>query len=385
MFAYLAVATVAAIVTAGASAVVLWVSRRYSLAPEVRERDMHETPTPRLGGLAMYVGVIAAFGFAFLLTQDTFAGVTAHPRQLLTLVAAATIIVAVGVLDDLLDLDWMIKLGAQLFTAGLLAWQGVQILSLPLGNTLIVASPSINFVLTVLLMVLVMNAVNFIDGLDGLVVGFAVIANLAFFIYTRLLAADMGVAEPVTFASLIAAILVGVSLGFLPFNWHRAKMFMGDSGALLIGLMMATSTISVTGQLNPAALDVNVVIASWIPIILPVAVLALPLADLLLAIIRRIRAGKSPFSADRHHLHHKLIDMGHSHAQAALIFHLWTLVISLACLLTFTLQSYKIPLLVVFIGGVLCLAVTVMPVSRLKRLLVLKKRNVERTPSEPHN
>lgn len=380
MLPFVGIALIAGIVTAGASAIVLWLSRRYRLAPEVRERDMHERPTPRLGGIAMYIGVVAAFGFA--LTQDAFTSLTGRPQQLLALLAALTLIVLVGTLDDLLDLDWMIKLGAQLVAAGLLAWQGVQILSLPIGNTLIVASPAINFVLTVILMVLVMNAVNFIDGLDGLVAGFAIIANLVFFIYTRLLVADMGTADPVTFASLIAAALVGVSAGFLPFNWHRARMFMGDSGALLVGLMMATSTISVTGQLNPAALDTGVVIASYIPIILPIAVMALPIADLALAVVRRVSAGKSPFAADRKHLHHRLVDRGHSHLQAASIFHLWTFVIALACLLVFMLQSYVIPLIVVIVGGVLCLIVTLVPVSRLRTLLPLQKSKNERTPSD---
>lgn len=371
MIPYLWVGALAAAVTAVASIVVLWVSRKYQLAPEVRERDMHQNPTPRLGGVAMYIGLLAGMLGVVWFGGNDFAVVLQNTSQVWALLIAVTIIVVVGVIDDLIDLDWMLKLGAQLVAAGLLAWQGVQILSLPLGNTLIVASPYINMVLTVFLMVTVMNAMNFIDGLDGLVVGVSLIANLTFFVYTMLLARDLGSAESVSFASLIAALLVGVCVGFLPFNWHRAKMFMGDAGALMIGLLMATSTIMVTGQLNPASLSTDVVIASWIPIILPFAVLALPLADLLLAVVRRLRAGKSPFSADRHHLHHKLIDLGHSHTQAAMIFHLWTLVISLACLLTFTLEGYTIPILVLVIGCGLCLVVTLVPASRAKTLLRL--------------
>lgn len=371
---YIWVGAVAALVTAAASVLVLWLSRKFRLAPEVRERDMHETPTPRLGGVAMYIGLLAGGLGAVWFGGEDFEAVLQNTSQLWALLVAVTIIVVVGVIDDLVDLDWMLKLGAQLVAAGLLAWQGVQILSLPIGNTLIVASPYINLVLTVFLMVTVMNAVNFIDGLDGLVAGVALIANLTFFVYTMMLARDLGTAESVAFASLIAALLVGVCVGFLPFNWHRAKMFMGDAGALMIGLLMATSTIMVTGQLNPAALSTDVVIASWIPIILPIAVLALPLADLLLAVIRRLRAGKSPFSADRHHLHHKLIDLGHSHTQAAMIFHLWTLVISLACLLTFTLDGYTIPVIVLVFGCALCLAVTLVPASRVKKLLRLQRQ-----------
>lgn len=373
MLLYAAVAVLAAVVTAGASALVLVLSRRYRLAPGIRDRDVHETPTPRLGGIAMFLGVFTAFLFVVVAVPDTFSSVAEQPKQLFVLMGVMTIIVGVGVLDDLFDLDWMVKLGAQVLAAGILAWQGMQILSLPLGDTLIVASPTVNLVLTVLIMLVVMNAVNFIDGLDGLVAGFAIIANLAFFIYTRLLADDIGNAESVTFASLIAAALIGASVGFLPFNWHRARMFMGDAGALLIGLLMATSTITVTGQLNPAALDLKVVIAGWIPIILPIAVLALPVADLILAVARRLIAGTSPFTADRHHLHHKLLDMGHSHRQAASIFHLWTLVISVAVLLTFTLESFTVPIIVVAAGSVVCLIITLIPVSRARELLRFRR------------
>ena len=362
MTPYLIVAAVAALVSAASSMLVLRLSRRFKLAPEVRERAVHSNPTPRLGGIAMFVGVLAAFGCASL--PEGFAGLAARPARLLAVRGACALVVAVGVLDDLLDLDWMVKLAVQLAAAGLLAWQGVQIVSLPFGDTLIVGSPVVNFVITVFLITLVMNAVNFVDGLDGLVAGVAIIANLAFFIYTRLLVAQSGSADAVELSSLIAAILVGVCVGFLPFNWHRAKMFMGDTGALLIGLLMAVSTISVTGQLNPAALDQKVVLAGYIPIILPIAVLAVPIADFTLAVVRRVQAGKSPFSADRKHLHHRLLDMGHSHVQAVSIFYLWTAVISLACLLVFTLQDFVIPGIVFFGGALVCVLITIFPLKR---------------------
>lgn len=367
MFAYLAVAAVAALVTAAASFAVLRLSRRFRIAPEVRERDVHRTPTPRLGGVAMFIGLLAAFGVAS--TQSELAAVFAKQSQIWAILGACALIAVVGVLDDLLDLDWMIKLAAQLAAAGLLAWQGVQIVSLPFGDTLVVASPALNFVLTVFLMGLVMNAVNFVDGLDGLVAGVAIIANTVFFIYTRLLTDQSGEIAAVNLASLIAAIVVGICAGFLPFNWHRARMFMGDTGALLVGLLMATSTVSVTGQLNPAALDQKLVLASYIPIILPMAVLALPLADFSLAVIRRLKAGKSPFSADRQHLHHRLLDMGHSPLQAVCIFYLGTSVVSVVCLLVFTMQSFLWPLIVLCVGGLVCAFVTFVPASRLRAVL----------------
>lgn len=364
MLALLSVAAIAALVTAIASFVVLRLSRRWNLAPEVRARDVHATPTPRLGGVAMYVGILVSVLAATALPE--FSAVFSEKTQAWALLGACTLIAVVGVLDDLLDLDWMVKLAAQLGAAGLLAWQGLQIVSLPIGDTLIVGSPAVNFVLTVFLMALVMNAVNFIDGLDGLVAGVAIIANAVFFVYTQLLTAQMGSDSSITLAALVAAIVVGIAVGFLPFNWHRARMFMGDTGALLIGLLMAMSTVSVTGQLNPGALDQKLVLASYIPIILPIAVLAVPLADFTLAVLRRLRAGKSPFEADRRHLHHRLLDMGHSPVQAVLIFYLWTAVISLACLLVFTTQDFFWPTVVAITGGVLCLIVTLTPAIRVR-------------------
>ena len=367
MLPFLLVAAVAALVTAVCSAGVLRLSRRFQLTPEVRERDVHKQPTPRLGGIAMFIGILVALIYAG--TQTAFDGVFDDPARLWVLLGACTLIAVVGVLDDLLDLDWMVKLGAQLAAAGLLAWNGIQIVSLPFGDTLIVGSPTVNFVLTVFLMTLVMNAVNFVDGLDGLVAGVAIIANAAFFIYTQLLTAQTGADSSITLAALIAATIVGISAGFLPFNWHRARMFMGDTGALLIGLLMATSTVSVTGQLNPAQLDQKLVLASYIPIILPIAVLAVPLADFTLAVCRRLLAGKSPFEADRLHLHHRLLDMGHSPLQAVMIFYLWTVMVSLACLLVFVTQSFFWPAVVVVVGGVVCMIITLTPLVRVRNWL----------------
>lgn len=359
MLTYVWVAAVAALVTAAASAVVLKFSRRFMTAPEIRDRDVHNTPTPRLGGVAMFIGIVVAIGFAA--TQPEVSAAFSSSTELIALLGASVLIAAVGVLDDLYDLDWMVKLAAQLVAAGLLAYNGAQILSVPLGDTLIVASPVLNFVLTVFLMALVMNAVNFIDGLDGLVAGVAIIANVTFFVYTQLLMQQTGENASIIIAALIAAIVVGISLGFLPFNWHKAKMFMGDTGALLIGLMMATSTVTVTGQLNPAQLDQKLVVASYIPILLPIAVMIMPLADFSLAVFRRLRAGQSPFTADRKHLHHRLLDMGHSPVQAVVIFYLWTAMISIAFLLVFVTQSYFWPVIVSFSSGVVAFIVTLTP------------------------
>lgn len=361
MLVFLSVAAVAAGITFVSSWIVLRFALKKQLVTEVRERDVHRVATPRLGGVAMYVGILGSFAAAYFIPE--LRGAIHNDRMVLAFLVAVSIVALVGVLDDVLDLDWMIKLGAQLLAAAVLSWQGVHILSLPVGSTLVVASPTVNFVLTVLLLVAVMNAVNFIDGLDGLAAGFALIGSGFFFVYTQIVAAQTGHSSTVTFAALIAAVVFGICLGFLPWNWHVAKMFMGDTGALLLGLLLATSAIAVTGQLNPASLNRKLVLASYIPIILPLALLALPFADMILAVVRRVAAGKSPFSPDRKHLHHRLLNYGHSHTQVVFIYYVWTATLAATCLFVFVLQDYVVPGIIFVCGSLLCLLVTLVPAA----------------------
>ena len=365
---YLLVTGVAAVVTY-ALAVVIWkLSTKYRLYPKVRERDVHTRPTPRLGGVAMFFGVIAAFAFASRIPQLSL--VFTEPGKVLGLLGAALIIVAIGVADDIWDLDWMTKLAGQIVAAGLLAWQGVQLSTLPIGGVTIV-SPYISLGITVFAVVLVMNAINFIDGLDGLVAGVAIIANTVFFIYTYLLQAQAQT-EYFNLASLTTAVLIGACLGFLPLNFHPAKLFMGDAGALLVGLLMAASAISVTGQVDPGLLSrpenyTAYFLPAFIPIVLPFAVLIIPLLDFGLAVTRRLRAGKSPFSADRKHLHHRLLDMGHSHLHAVLIFYGWTLVVSVG-VLGYMFMPFILATALIVAGLVICTIITLLPLTRAKSL-----------------
>lgn len=360
--------------TATVTFVLTWVvwrlSLRFKLYPSIRERDVHKTPTPRLGGVAMFLGVVAAF---LVSSQNPFfAIVWLEPRTVIAILVATALIVVVGVADDLFDLDWMVKLGAQFVAAGIIAWfGGLQIYTLPIGD-LIIGSGWQSFLLTVLSIVIVMNAVNFIDGLDGLVAGVCLIANVVFFAYSYLLARDTGQNTYFNLATLIAAILIGACIGFLPLNWSPAKLFMGDSGALMLGLLMACSAISITGQLSPELLDPerfgrSQLLGAFIPIILPIVVVLLPLLDFGLAVIRRMRAGKSPFSPDRKHLHHRMLDMGHSDRDAVLIFYSWTAVVSLAVLLMYVGTQeewpgdYLLGVALGAIGVVACLVVTLLP------------------------
>lgn len=373
---YLLLALFTAVVTFVLSVAVWRIGLRFRLYPAIRDRDVHKTPTPRLGGIAMFLGVVAAFAVSS--GHPYFSVFWANPWPVLALLLATLLIVLVGVADDLWDLDWMIKLGVQFLAAGIIAWfGGLQILSLPIGG-LIIGSSWMSFALTVLAIVVVMNAVNFIDGLDGLVAGVCLIANGVFFAYSYLLVRDTGATSYFNLASFIGAVLVGACLGFLPLNWSPAKLFMGDAGALMLGLLMATSAIAITGQLEPATLDPeqfgrSQLLGAFIPILLPVVVVLLPLLDFGLAVMRRVRAGKSPFSPDRKHLHHRMLDMGHTDREAVMIFYAWTAVVSIAVLLMYVGTQSEWPGDYFFgvafgvVGIAACLVVTLIPSRRTRR------------------
>jgi UDP-GlcNAc:undecaprenyl-phosphate GlcNAc-1-phosphate transferase len=366
MFMLALMALAAAIVTFGFSYLIRRLSLKYKLYPAIRERDVHTRPTPRLGGVAMFVGILLTLAIASQI--PFFAVVFADPGPVWAIIGASFLIVVVGVLDDLWDLDWTIKLAAQLGVASLVAWQGVQILSLPIGG-ITVGSPTLSFLITVFAIVLVMNAMNFIDGLDGLVAGVAIISNGVFLVYSYLLARETSPSNYFNMASLIAALLVGVCAGFLPFNWHRARLFMGDAGSMLVGLLMAIAGIAVTGQIDPGQVNAeglgkSQLLPAFLPILLPFVILLLPLVDFTLAVLRRVSAGKSPFTADRKHLHHRLLDMGHSHLQAVLILYSWTAVVSIGFLLFFIVKPYAIAIVFLVIGTVVSSVLTVLPLTR---------------------
>jgi len=357
----------AAIVTFALSWAVWQLSMRYKLYPGIRERDVHTNPTPRLGGIAMFLGIMAVL--AVSKANEYFASIWAEPQTVYAIMAASLLIVIVGVADDLWDLDWMIKLGAQFLAAFIIAgWGQLQIFTLPIGGLTIVSS-WVSVILTVFAIVIVMNAVNFIDGLDGLVAGVCLIANGIFFVYSYLLLRDFATSN-FSLATFLAAALAGACVGFLPMNWSPAKLFMGDAGALLLGLLMATSAIAITGALEPASVNVEDIgrsqlLGAFIPILLPVVVVLLPLLDFALAVVRRMSAGKSPFSPDRKHLHHRMLDMGHSDRDSVLIFYAWTAVMGLAVLLMFLFAgSYWIGIVFGVVGAAACLALTFLPSRR---------------------
>lgn len=359
---YILVGLISALVSFGASLAMLKLSKRFRIYPGIRERDVHTTPTPRLGGVAIVLGVGAAFALASAL--PAFDRVFVDPIPVLGMCVAISLMAIVGILDDLYDLDWLIKLGSQVLAAGVMAWSGIQIVSLPFGG-IILLSPTMSLALTVFAIVLVMNAINFIDGLDGLVAGVSLIAGTVFFIYSYILAIGPGHQNYFNLATLLTASLCGALIGFLPVNWHPAKMFMGDSGALVIGLIMAGSTISVTGQIDPATVDPKQFYPAFIPLAIPLAVLLIPLVDFGLAVTRRLINGKSPFMADRKHLHHRLLDMGHTHFQAVLILYAWTAVAAVGTLM-FMFVRLRVAIAILAVGFIVTAILTVAPLGRKK-------------------
>jgi len=365
---------ISATVTFLGTLAVLKLAHRYKIYPQIRARDVHTKPTPRLGGIAMFAGFLVTITVAGAL--GWFKSVYAEPIHIIAIVLAAFLITLIGFLDDLYDLDWSLKLAGQFLVAGILAWQGVQIISLPIAG-LTIGSFGISFLATVFLAVLIMNAVNFIDGLDGLVAGVVLIGTTVFFAYSYLLAMETSPTNYFNLASLLSAIVIGMCVGFLPLNWHRAKIFMGDSGAMLLGLLMATSALTVTGQIDPYSISRGEIIPAFIPLILPLAILVLPVLDFALAVIRRLRAGKSPFTADRDHLHHRLQDFGHSHLGSVFVFYLWTALISLSCLAFFFFEIGVVSLFT-SLGLAGCLLFTLWP--SLKRRHRASRKSTRKEP-----
>ena len=295
---------------------------RFGAVAEIRGRDIHTTPTARWGGVAMWI----AMALTFLIVNHLPLVGKSFGRETQGIFLASSAIVVLGMLDDRFQLDALTKLAGQVFVAGILLIYGIQILWLPINGVITLPS-SIGQLTTVLIVIITINAVNFIDGMDGLAAGIVAIAGIAFFAFAYLLAVEYGFSRAGT-PSLITAVLVGLCIGFLPHNAHPARIFMGDSGSMLLGLLLAAAAITLTGQVDPNAISAESAGPTLLPLLLPFAVLAIPLADLLLAVGRRIGAGKSPFAPDKEHLHHRLLSAGNSQLKAAIILYLWTATIA---------------------------------------------------------
>ena len=340
----------------------------FGAAPAVRDRDVHTEPIPRLGGLAIYGGFAAALLISAQLPhlQNVFVADT-----WLGLLLAGGLITIIGVIDDRWGMDALSKLAGQIAAAGILVWQGVQLLWLPLPGTQLSLGPWLGAMVSILLIVVTINAVNFADGLDGLAAGIVGISSLAFFAYYYVVAVEQGFVRQ-SYPAMIAIILAGACAGFLFHNFHPARVFMGDTGSMLLGLLLTSITITVTGQFdaNTAREEFNSSgLVVFLPIALPLLVIALPLADLVLAVLRRTLAGKSPFAPDRGHLHHRLLDMGHSHTRAVLLMYLWAGIVAFAAVSLSIFDSAFIVLTVTVLVATCAVGLIVLPRLRRRGLL----------------
>ncbi|MCC5953749.1 MAG: undecaprenyl/decaprenyl-phosphate alpha-N-acetylglucosaminyl 1-phosphate transferase [Acidimicrobiia bacterium] len=322
--AYAVVLLCAIATTALVTPLVRRLAVRVGAVAQPDERRVHERPTPQLGGIAMLAGV--AVGMAVAWQMEVFSPVFSGTTEPLGLLAAAAVILAVGVIDDVIEVSAPAKVAGTVLAASLLVMAGISILNfrIPFAG-IVVLSPDFSYLVTVLWVLGMTQAVNLIDGLDGLAAGIVAIASGTFFLYSIRLA-DEGLLLPSTLAPLVAVLVLGACVGFLFHNVHPARIFMGDGGALLLGLLMAASTAMVGGRTDQEFSGQAYFF--FAPLFIPVLILGVPILDTLWAIIRRATKRQGVATADKDHLHHRLMRLGHGHRRSVLILWAWTALLS---------------------------------------------------------
>ncbi|CAN5473356.1 MraY family glycosyltransferase [soil metagenome] len=324
--AYVAVFAVAIASTFAITPVFRWLANRLGVVAMPTERAVHTTPIPYLGGLAMLFGFLVALGVAW--ASGGFEVMFDGASTALGVALGAVILCGVGTLDDVRDVSAPAKTAGIVFGGSVMYLLGVTLLyfRIPFVDGLIVLGPDLAPLVTVLWVVGMANAVNLIDGLDGLATGIVAIAAGSFFLYGHRLASNLpeapAVLAPENPSPLIAVIVAGICLGFLPHNFNPARIFMGDGGALMLGGLMAASTMLVGGQ---TSVEVSgQVFFFFAPLFIPFFVMGVPIFDTAFAIFRRARKRTGINEADKDHLHHRLMRLGHGHRRSVVILWLWT-------------------------------------------------------------
>jgi UDP-GlcNAc:undecaprenyl-phosphate GlcNAc-1-phosphate transferase len=322
----LAVFLTAALVTAATTPLAGRLSIRVGAVAMPDERRVHERPTPTLGGLAILVGVLAAIGVAWRF--GGYERIFDAPTVPLGVVLAAVVVYVVGSIDDVREISAPAKTAGTVLAGSIINFAGISILLFrfpPVG--LISLSPDWAALVTVLWVVGMCQAINLIDGLDGLAAGIVGIAAFALFLFAdKLGAPDVAQLPEDNIASLIALATAGACLGFLPFNAHPASIFMGDGGALLLGLLMASASIAVGG--NSTADSSSQTFFFFAPLFIPLVILGVPILDTAFAIVRRARSRTGVTAPDKGHLHHRLMNLGHGQRRSVAILWLWTALLS---------------------------------------------------------
>ncbi len=322
--AYLVVLAVVAITTFATLFAVRRLAVRVGAVVRPDDRRVHTRPTPTLGGVAMLIGVLV--GMAVAWGMGSFDAIFNGSTEPLGLVLAAIVIAVVGIIDDLRDVSAPAKMAGIVLAASVLVISGISILvfRVPFAGVFVL-STDWSYLLSVLWVVGMANAINLIDGLDGLAAGIVAIAAGTFFLYAHELGGE-GLLAVGNIGPLIAIVVLGACIGFLPHNFHPAKIFMGDGGALLLGLLMAASTMVVGGRTDRSFSGSSFFF--FAPIFIPLVILGVPIVDTLFAIIRRARSRTGISTADKGHLHHRLMRLGHGHRRSVLILWTWTALLS---------------------------------------------------------
>ncbi|WP_019933071.1 MraY family glycosyltransferase [Nocardia sp. BMG111209] len=328
-----------------------------------RERDVHTKPTPRMGGVGMYIGIVAAVLFAHQLPALR-RGFDFAP-DIPAVLVAGTLIVLVGIIDDRWGLDAFTKFVGQITAAGVMAVMGLSwvLIYNPFTNSTVVLDQLVGGLATVLITVTMINAMNFVDGMDGLAAGLGLIAAVAVFVFSIGLLYEQGGSTDTYPPALLAAALAGACLGFLPHNFQPARIFMGDSGSMLIGLMLAAISTGASGRIPLQGYGTRDIVGLLSPLFLVGAVMFIPVLDLVLAIVRRVRAGVSFSTPDKMHLHHRLLQIGHSQRRVVLLIYMWVGILAFGAVGT-SLMDRRLVLLLLAAGLLFALLVTAVPSLR---------------------
>jgi UDP-GlcNAc:undecaprenyl-phosphate GlcNAc-1-phosphate transferase len=325
---FLLIGAVAAGVTFAVTPLVGMLARRRGWVYLPNDRTVHQTPLPDVGGLAMFVGFLAAMLTAWLV--DAFDTLFDSNSEPLGVLLAATIIFAVGFLDDVREVSAPAKVAGTVLAGIVLVQFGVVMYSfrLPFYDGPIVLSGDLQPLVTVLWLLVMTQAINLIDGLDGLAAGIVAIAAFAFFLYSQELTRS-DLLDVTNVGPLLAIIAVGVCVGFLPHNFNPARIMMGDGGALFLGLLLAVATSVVGGRADTFSQEfIGQTYFFLAPLAIPVLILGVPIFDMGFAIVRRVSSRKSFAAADKGHLHHRLMNLGHGHRRSVVILWGWTALLS---------------------------------------------------------
>ena len=325
---YLFIGVIAAVVTFVSTPFVVKLATRMNWVVEPDERRVHKVPTPDVGGIAMFLGFIVALAIAWKMGR--FSPVFDNNSEPLGVLLAAIVIFSTGLVDDIREISSPAKVTGTVIAGLVLVYFGATMFyfRVPFLDVFVLSNDWIPLI-TILWLMGMSQAVNLIDGLDGLAAGIVAIAAASFFLYSRRLD-DLGALAQPNMGPLIAIIALGVCLGFLPHNFNPAKIFMGDSGALFLGLLMAVSTSVVGGRADPNSQTYTPGQTYFFlaPLFIPLFILGVPILDTLFAIIRRAVNRQGVATADKGHLHHRLMNLGHGQRRSVLILWLWTTILS---------------------------------------------------------